>query len=56
MGAFGGRADVTATYGPTRQGTIARARTSNGNAATMAAGLATLARDYHADDRPPTST
>ncbi len=44
VGAFGGRADVMATYDPTRPGTIAHSGTFNGNAATMAAGLATLAR------------
>ena len=43
VGAFGGRADVMATYDPTRRGTIAHSGTFNGNAATMAAGLATLA-------------
>ena len=44
VGAFGGRADVMATYDPTRRGTISHSGTFNGNAATMAAGLATLAR------------
>ena len=43
VGAFGGRADVMATYDPTRRGTISHSGTFNGNAATMAAGLATLA-------------
>jgi glutamate-1-semialdehyde 2,1-aminomutase len=43
VGAFGGRADVMATYDPTRAGTIAHSGTYNGNATTMAAGLATLA-------------
>ncbi|MEP7116773.1 MAG: aminotransferase class III-fold pyridoxal phosphate-dependent enzyme, partial [Acidobacteriota bacterium] len=43
VGAFGGRADVMATYDPTRRGAIAHSGTFNGNAATMAAGLATLA-------------
>jgi len=47
VGAFGGRADVMATYDPTRRGTIAHSGTFNGNAATMAAGLATLARYDH---------
>ncbi len=47
VGAFGGRADLMATYDPTRQGTIAHSGTFNGNAATMAAGLATLARYDH---------
>lgn len=47
IGAFGGRADVMATYDPTRPGTIAHSGTFNGNAATMAAGLATLARYDH---------
>ena len=42
VGAFGGRADVMATYDPTRPGAIAHSGTYNGNAATMAAGLATL--------------
>jgi glutamate-1-semialdehyde 2,1-aminomutase len=44
VGAFGGRADVMATYDPSRPGTIAHSGTYNGNATTMAAGLATLAR------------
>ena len=44
VGAFGGRAEVMATYDPTRRGTISHSGTFNGNAATMAAGLATLAR------------
>ncbi len=43
VGAFGGRAEVMATYDPTRRGTISHSGTFNGNAATMAAGLATLA-------------
>lgn len=43
-GAFGGRADVMATFDPTRAGAIAHSGTYNGNAATMAAGLATLRR------------
>ena len=47
VGAFGGRADVMATYDPTRRGTISHSGTFNGNAATMAAGLATLARYDH---------
>ena len=42
VGAFGGRADVMATYDPSLPGTIAHSGTYNGNAATMAAGLATL--------------
>jgi glutamate-1-semialdehyde 2,1-aminomutase len=42
VGAFGGRADVMATYDPSRPGTIAHSGTYNGNATTMAAGLATL--------------
>ena len=42
VGAFGGRADVMATYDPTRPGAIAHSGTFNGNAATMAAGIATL--------------
>lgn len=44
VGAFGGRADVMATYDPSRAGAIAHSGTYNGNATTMAAGLATLAR------------
>lgn len=47
VGAFGGRADVMATYDPTRRGTISHSGTFNGNAITMAAGLATLARYDH---------
>ena len=42
VGAFGGRADVMARYDPARPGAIAHSGTYNGNAATMAAGLATL--------------
>jgi glutamate-1-semialdehyde 2,1-aminomutase len=42
IGAFGGRADVMATYDPARPGTIVHSGTYNGNAATMAAGIATL--------------
>ncbi len=42
VGAFGGRADVMATYDPSLPGTIAHSGTYNGNATTMAAGLATL--------------
>lgn len=42
IGAFGGRADVMATYDPSRPGTIVHSGTYNGNAATMAAGIATL--------------
>ncbi len=42
VGAFGGRADVMAIYDPSRPGTIAHSGTYNGNATTMAAGLATL--------------
>jgi glutamate-1-semialdehyde 2,1-aminomutase len=42
IGAFGGRAEVMATYDPTRPGTIAHSGTYNGNAATMAAGIRTL--------------
>jgi glutamate-1-semialdehyde 2,1-aminomutase len=41
-GAFGGRADVMATYDPTLPGTISHSGTYNGNATTMAAGLSTL--------------
>ncbi|MCC6989717.1 MAG: aminotransferase class III-fold pyridoxal phosphate-dependent enzyme [Acidobacteria bacterium] len=43
VGAFGGRADVMATYDPSRAGSISHSGTYNGNAATMAAGLAALA-------------
>jgi glutamate-1-semialdehyde 2,1-aminomutase len=42
VGAFGGRADVMATFEPSRPGTIQHSGTFNGNATTMAAGLATL--------------
>ena len=42
VGAFGGRADIMATYDPSQPGSIAHSGTYNGNAATMAAGLATL--------------
>ena len=43
VGAFGGRADVMTTYDPTKRGAISHSGTFNGNAATMAAGMATLA-------------
>ena len=43
VGAFGGRADVMAFYDPRRNDVITHSGTFNGNAATMAAGLATLA-------------
>ena len=43
VGAFGGRADVMATFDPSRAGAIAHSGTYNGNAATMAAGLEALA-------------
>ena len=42
VGAFGGRADVMAVYDPTKKGTVAHSGTYNGNAITMAAGIATL--------------
>ena len=42
VGAFGGRADVMAVYDPTRKGSVAHSGTYNGNAITMAAGIATL--------------
>ncbi|MEO8449074.1 MAG: aspartate aminotransferase family protein [Gemmatimonadota bacterium] len=42
IGAFGGRADVMATFDPTRPGTVSHSGTYNGNAVTMAAGVATL--------------
>jgi glutamate-1-semialdehyde 2,1-aminomutase len=43
VGAFGGRADVMATFDPSRAGSIGHSGTYNGNAATMAAGLTALA-------------
>jgi len=42
VGAFGGREDVMAVFDPTRPGSISHSGTYNGNAVTMAAGLATL--------------
>jgi glutamate-1-semialdehyde 2,1-aminomutase len=42
VGAFGGRTDVMATFDPTRAGPIVHSGTYNGNAVTMAAGIATL--------------
>jgi glutamate-1-semialdehyde 2,1-aminomutase len=42
VGAFGGRADVMSVYDPTRKGTVVHSGTYNGNAITMAAGIATL--------------
>lgn len=42
VGAFGGRADVMATYDPSRAGSISHSGTYNGNATTMAAGLTAL--------------
>jgi glutamate-1-semialdehyde 2,1-aminomutase len=42
IGAFGGRSDIMATFDPTRPGAIVHSGTYNGNAATMAAGIATL--------------
>lgn len=42
VGAFGGRADVMAAFDPGRPNVIAHSGTYNANAATMAAGLATL--------------
>jgi glutamate-1-semialdehyde 2,1-aminomutase len=42
VGAFGGRADVMATFDPSLPGAIQHSGTFNGNATTMAAGLATL--------------
>lgn len=52
IGAFGGRADVMATFDPSRPGGIVHSGTYNGNAVTMAAGLATLERfDRSAADR-----
>jgi glutamate-1-semialdehyde 2,1-aminomutase len=43
IGAFGGRADIMAFYDPRRRDVITHSGTFNGNAVTMAAGLATLA-------------
>ncbi|MFN8572630.1 MAG: aspartate aminotransferase family protein [Gemmatimonadaceae bacterium] len=43
VGAFGGRADIMAVYDPRAKGTIAHSGTFNGNAMTMAAGLASMA-------------
>jgi glutamate-1-semialdehyde 2,1-aminomutase len=48
-GAFGGRADVMATFDPSRPGAIAHSGTYNGNATTLAAGLANLAHFGDAD-------
>jgi len=42
VGAFGGRADVMATFDPRTRGTVSHSGTFNGNAVTMAAGLAAL--------------
>ena len=42
VGAFGGRADIMAGYDPTGARPIVHSGTYNGNAVTMAAGLATL--------------
>jgi glutamate-1-semialdehyde 2,1-aminomutase len=42
VGAFGGRADVMATFDPSRPGAVQHSGTYNGNATTMAAGLVTL--------------
>lgn len=42
VGAFGGRADIMSGYDPSRSGSIVHSGTYNGNAVTMAAGLATL--------------
>ena len=42
VGAFGGRADVMSVYDPTKKGTVGHSGTYNGNALTMAAGIATL--------------
>ncbi|MBK5232161.1 MAG: aminotransferase class III-fold pyridoxal phosphate-dependent enzyme [Thermoleophilia bacterium] len=42
VGAFGGRRDVMESFDPTRPGNLEHAGTYNGNAMTMAAGLATL--------------
>jgi glutamate-1-semialdehyde 2,1-aminomutase len=42
VGAFGGRQDVMAVFDPTRAGSISHSGTYNGNALTMAAGLAAI--------------
>lgn len=42
VGAFGGRADIMATFDPRARGTVSHSGTFNGNAVTMAAGLAAL--------------
>ncbi|MBK9976353.1 MAG: aminotransferase class III-fold pyridoxal phosphate-dependent enzyme [Gemmatimonadetes bacterium] len=42
VGGFGGRADVMATFDPRARGTVGHSGTFNGNAVTMAAGLAAL--------------
>lgn len=42
VGAFGGRTDVMAVYDPRSKGSIAHSGTFNGNALTMAAGLAAM--------------
>lgn len=42
IGAFGGRADIMTAYDPTSKTPIVHSGTYNGNAVTMAAGLATL--------------
>ncbi|MEZ5292273.1 MAG: aminotransferase class III-fold pyridoxal phosphate-dependent enzyme [Vicinamibacterales bacterium] len=49
VGAFGGRADVMATFDPSRANAVQHSGTYNGNAATMAAGLAAL-EAYGADE------
>ncbi|MGE0814301.1 MAG: aspartate aminotransferase family protein [Vicinamibacterales bacterium] len=48
VGAFGGRADVMAVLDPSRPNAVQHSGTYNGNAATMAAGLAAL-EAYDAD-------
>ncbi|MBK8057495.1 MAG: aminotransferase class III-fold pyridoxal phosphate-dependent enzyme [Gemmatimonadetes bacterium] len=42
VGAFGGRAEVMATFDPRSRGTVGHSGTFNGNAVTMAAGVAAL--------------
>ncbi|HEX4933069.1 MAG TPA: aminotransferase class III-fold pyridoxal phosphate-dependent enzyme, partial [Gemmatimonadaceae bacterium] len=42
VGAFGGRADIMATFDPRARGAVSHSGTFNGNAVTMAAGLAAL--------------
>jgi len=48
VGAFGGRADIMATFDPRARGTVGHSGTFNGNAVTMAAGRAAM--DLLTDD------